>query len=169
MEDFKEKNCKIALIQDSPVLFDKQASTAKAVKLIKQVATEKPELIVFPELFIPGYPFGMNFGFVVGGRHESGRKDWWLYADNSLVVPGPETKVLGQAAKEASAYLSIGVSERDRISGSLYNSNLIFGPDGSLLSVHRKLKPTGSERLVWADANKDYFPVVDSPWGKWAA
>lgn len=166
MEDFKEKNCKIALIQDSPVLFDKQASTAKAVKLIKQVATEKPELIVFPELFIPGYPFGMNFGFVVGGRHESGRKDWWLYADNSLVVPGPETKVLGQAAKEASAYLSIGVSERDRISGSLYNSNLIFGPDGSLLSVHRKLKPTGSERLVWADANKDYFPVVDSPWGK---
>lgn len=62
------------------------------------------------------------------------------------------------------AYVSIGFSERDAVLGTLYNSNVIFEPDGSY-KVHRKLKPTGAERVVWGDANKDYFPVTETPWG----
>ena len=88
-----------------------------------------------------------------------------MYYENSILVPGPETERLGQAAKEAHAYLSIGVSERDAVSATLYNTNLIFSPEGELLTVHRKLKPTGAERVVWGDANKDYFPMADTPWG----
>ena len=65
--------------------------------------------------------------------------------------------------------MSIGVSERDGVTGTLYNSNLIFCPDGTLAPVHRKLKPTGAERVVWGDADRGYFPVVDTPWGRWAA
>ena len=123
------------------------------------------ELIVFPELFIPGYPYGMTYGFTVGHREEAGRQDWKAYYDNSIVVPGKETDRLAQAAKQHGVYVSIGVSERDGVTGTLYNTNLVFTPDGRLDTVHRKLKPTGAERVVWGDADRNFFPVTDSPWG----
>lgn len=164
MKDLKP-TCRIAVVQAAPVLFDKTACTDKAVRLIAECARSGAELIVFPELFIPGYPYGMTFGFTVGARNEDGRKDWQLYCNNSIVVPGPETERLAAAAKAAGAYVSIGVSERDGVTGTLYNSNLIFCPDGTLAPVHRKLKPTGAERVVWGDADRGYFPVVDTPWG----
>ena len=107
----------------------------------------------------------MTFGFTVGSRDKVGRLDWKRYYDNSLCIPGPETELLGQAAKEAHAYVSIGISERGEDSATLYNSNIVFSPEGELLNVHRKLKPTGAERLVYGDANKDYFPITETPWG----
>ena len=116
MKDLKP-TCRIAVVQTAPVLFDKTACTDKAVHLIAECARSGAELIVFPELFIPGYPYGMTFGFTVGARNEDGRKDWQLYCDNSIVVPGPETERLAAAAKAAGAYVSIGVSERDGVTG----------------------------------------------------
>ena len=68
--------CKLALVQAEPILFDKQACLDKTVDLIKEAAEQKAELIVFPELFVPGYPIGMNFGFSMGKRTEAGRQDW---------------------------------------------------------------------------------------------
>ena len=164
MKDLK-KSCKIAVVQAAPVLFDKDACVEKAVKLIHEAAAQGSELIVFPELLIPCYPYGMTFGFTVGSRNADGRKDWKRYYDNSILCPGPETEILGAAAKEAGAYVSIGVSERDPLSATLYNTNLVFTPDGKLDAIHRKLKPTGAERVVWGDANKNYFPITDTPWG----
>ncbi len=164
MKDLKD-TCRIAVVQSAPVMFDKDASTQKAVELIAQAAEGGAELIVFPELIIPCYPYGMTFGFTVGSRGPEGRLDWKRYYDNSILVPGPETQRLAQAAKAAGAYVSIGVSERVENTATLYNSNLIFSPAGELVSVHRKLKPTGAERLVWGDAQDHYFPVVDTPWG----
>ena len=111
----------------------------------------------------------MTFGFTVGSRTAPGRKDWGLYYDNSILVPGPETEILGRAAREARAYVSIGVSERDAVNATLYNTNLIFSPAGELLTVHRKLKPTGAERVVWGDADRHYFPVAQTPWGPMAS
>ena len=164
MKDLEKNKCRIALVQAEPVLFDKKASLDKALGYIREAAAEGAELIVFPELFIPGYPIGMNFGFSVGKRTEPGRKDWKRYYDASVVAGGDEFAQLADAARETGAYISIGFSERDAVVGTLYNSNVIFEPDGSY-KVHRKLKPTGSERLVWGDANKDYFPVTETPWG----
>ena len=159
--------CKLALVQAEPVLFDKAACVAKALRLIREAAAQKADLIVFPELFIPGYPIGMNFGFSMGKRTEPGRADWKRYYDASVVVGDADFLQLAQAAKDANAYVSIGFSERDAVIGTLYNSNVIFEPDGSW-KVHRKLKPTGSERLVWGDANRNYFPVTETPWGPMA-
>ena len=156
--------CKIALVQAEPVLFDKYASLEKALKYIEEAAGNKAELIVFPELFIPGYPIGMNFGFSMGKRTEAGREDWMRYYNASLLAGGPEFEALAQAAVKANAYISMGFSERDAVKGTLYNSNVIFEPDGSW-KVHRKLKPTGTERVVWGDADKDYFPITETPWG----
>lgn len=164
MKDLKD-TCRIALVQATPVMFDKEKGLEKSVSLIEEAAKQNAELIVFPELFIPGYPYGMTFGFTVGSRNADGRKDWKVYYDNSILIPGPETEVLGKAAKKANAYVSIGVSERVEESGTLYNSNIIFSPEGELIYVHRKLKPTGAERVVWGDADKHYFPVIDTPWG----
>lgn len=165
MKDLKN-TCRVAVVQASPVMFDKDACVEKAVRLTAEAAEGGAELVVFPELFVPGYPYGMTFGFTVGRREPSGRLDWKRYYDNSMLVPGPETEALGAAAKAAGVYLSIGVSEREENTATLYNTNLLFGPDGSLLTVHRKLKPTGAERVVWGDAQQDYFPVADTPWGK---
>lgn len=160
-----DKNtCRIALVQAEPILFDKDACLAKALRYIEEAGENHAELIVFPELFIPGYPIGMNFGFSMGKRTEGGRTDWKRYYDASLLAGGAEFEKLSAAAKSAKAYVSIGFSEQDELSGTLYNSNAIFSPDGTY-SVHRKLKPTGSERLVWGDANRDYFPIVKTPWG----
>ena len=163
MRDIKE-SCRIALVQAEPVLFDKTASLEKALHLISEAAEQKAELIVFPELFIPGYPIGMTFGYTVGKRTEPGRADWKRYSDSSMVVGDPDFGQLSAAAIQAKAYISIGFSERDAVSGTLYNSNVIFEPDGSY-KVHRKLKPTGTERVVWGDADKGYFPITETPWG----
>ena len=163
MIDIKDK-CKIALIQAEPIMFDKAAGLEKTLGLIEEASAKGAELIVFPELFIPGYPIGMNFGFSMGKRTEPGREDWKKYYDASLVAGGEEFAKLAEAAKKAGAYVSIGFSERDAVGGTLYNSNVIFEPDGSY-KVHRKLKPTGTERVVWGDADKDYFPITETPWG----
>lgn len=159
-----ESSCRIALVQAEPVLFDKKASLAKALQWIEKAASQKPNLIVFPELFIPGYPIGMHFGFSIGKRTEAGREDWKRYYDASVVAGEAEFQALANAAKKADAYISLGFSERDAVSGTLYNSNVIFEPDGTY-KVHRKLNPTGTERVVWGDANQGYFPVTETPWG----
>ena len=164
MKDLGRNTCRIALVQAEPAMFDKQTCLDKALKFIDKAAAGNAELIVFPELFIPGYPVGMNFGFSVGKRTEPGREDWKRYYDASVVAGGNEFCKIADAANKTGAYISIGFSERDAVSGTLYNSNAIFAPDGSY-NVHRKLKPTGSERLVWGDADKFFFPVTETPWG----
>lgn len=109
----------------------------------------------------------MNFGFSVGERTEEGRAEWLRYYENSLVVPGVETAALCAAAREHGIWLSIGISERDGVTGTLYNSNLIIRPDGTLEPVHRKLRPTGSERVVWGDADRGFFPAPGRRGGRW--
>ena len=161
--------CKIAVVQAAPVLFDRALSTQKAIDLIRTAAGHGAELVVLPELYIPGYPYGMTFGFTVGARSEAGRQDWKRYDDNSILVPGEETAALAAVAGELGVYVSIGVSERDAFTATLYNTNLIFSPEGELLTVHRKLKPTGTERVVWGDADRHFFPTAQTPWGPMAS
>lgn len=163
MKTLKE-TCRIAVIQASPVMFDKDQCLQKALRLIDECAENKAELIVFPELFIPGYPYGMTYGFTVGSRNADGRKDWKSYYDNSILADGAEMQQIKEAACSKKAYISMGYSERDPVTATLYNSNMMIAPDGTALN-HRKLKPTGSERVVWGDADKEFFPVMDTPWG----
>lgn len=163
-----KSTCRVAVVQATPVMFDKGKCLEKALRLIDECADNGAELIVFPELFIPGYPFGMTFGFTVGSRKATGREDWKMYYDNSLLADGTEMRRLIRRAKERGVYLSMGYSERDAVTGTLYNSNMMIAPDGTAMN-HRKLKPTGSERVVWGDAERDYFPVMDTPWGPWGA
>ncbi|MCP5104427.1 MAG: carbon-nitrogen hydrolase family protein, partial [bacterium] len=143
------------------------ATVEKTCRLIQETAREGAKLILFPEAFIPAYPRGLSFGSVVGSRTPKGRELWQLYWENSVDVPGPVTKTLGTTAKKAGSYVAVGVMERDpRSSGTLYCTLLYFGPDGSLLGKHRKLKPTAAERIIWGEGDGSTLTVLDTPIGK---
>jgi len=156
---------KICLIQSSPILFDLEQTIEKTELLAEKAGKEKPDLMVFPEAFIPGYPRGLHFGTVVGSRSEEGRKTWQKFVDNSLKIPSKETQRLGNIAKKHECILSIGVVERG-ITGTLYCSLLIFDETGTLIGKHRKLKPTAAERIIWGEGDGTDLDVYDTGLGK---
>ncbi len=157
-----------AVVQAAPVLFDREQTLDKVVSLTQDAAAQGAELVVFPEAFVPAYPRGLSFGAVVGQRRPWGRDVWQVYWENAVDVPGPGTARLGDLAARTGVYLAIGVIERDAVSsrGTLYCSLLLFGPDGQLLSKHRKLKPTGSERLIWGEGDGSDLDIVQTSVGR---
>ena len=160
------RSVKVAVIQAAPVLFDREATIEKACRLAAEAQGEGARLMLFPEAFVPAYPRGLGFGMVVGQRSEAGRRLWERYCANAVDVPSAATEKLGEAARAAGAYLAIGVIERDAVSGgTLYCTLLYFGPDGKLLGTHRKLKPTGSERLIWGEGDGSTLFTAPTPFG----
>ncbi len=153
----------VAVVQSSPVVLNKKKTLEKVSKLLKE-AGKKAELVLFPEAFISAYPRLMTFGTHVGGRTEAGRDSWAEYYENALDVPGPETETLGKLALQYGIFLSIGVIEREI--GSLYCTQLFFAPDGQLAGKHRKIKPTGAERYIWAEGDGSTLTTFDTPIGK---
>ncbi|WP_282940807.1 carbon-nitrogen hydrolase family protein [Paenibacillus sp. RC67] len=164
----KKQTMKVAVVQAAPILFNKQSAMDKIASMTKEAANQGADLIVFPEVFLPGYPRGLSFGTRVGSRTADGRKDWARYWASAIDIPGVETQILGDLAKELGVYLVIGVVERDQefSSGTLFNSMLYIGPDGELLGKHRKLVPTGSERLLWGQGDGSTLTVIDTPFGR---
>ena len=159
---------KVAVVQASPVLFNREATIEKTCRLILEAAEKDVKLILFPEAFIPAYPRGLSFGAVVGSRSSAGRLTWQRYWENAVDVPSPAVEIIGEAVREAGVYLAIGVIERDTqfSQGTLYCTLLYFGPDGKLLGKHRKLKPTGSERLIWGEGDGSTLTVLKTELGK---
>lgn len=154
---------KVAAVQASPVFLDRDATVEKAARLIEKAAGDGAGLIVFPETFVPTYPDWVWRTTPFSGQSAE------LFArllDQSVVVPSPATEALGEAAARASAYVSIGVNERDADGSTLYNTQLYFTPDGSLAAKHRKLVPTGGERLVWGMGDGSTLDIIETPFGR---
>src|SRR5215471_15477155 len=150
---------KVAAVQAAPVFLDRDATVEKASILIKEAAGNGAELIAFPETFVPTYP-----DWVWRTPPWSDRGWYERLFDQAVEVPSPATEALGKSSRQAQAYVVVGVNERD--GGTLYNSVLYFGPDGALLGKHRKLMPTGGERLVWGSGDGSTLPVFDTPLGR---
>jgi len=158
---------RVAVAQAAAKLFDVTACLEKAATLIRQAAAAEAKLVLFPEAFISGYPRGLGFGTVVGSRSPEGRELYRRLWEAAVEVPSLATEVLGAAAREAGIYAAVGVIERAGTShGSLYCSLLFFGPDGQLLLRHRKLKPTGSERLMWGEGDGSSLVTVETEIGR---
>jgi nitrilase len=159
---------KVAVVQAAPVLFNRQATVIKAVQLIQEAAEQGAQFVLFPEAFIPAYPRGLSFGMVVGSRKPEGRRLWQTYWENAVEIPGPATEALGEAVRQVGVYLAIGIIERDTQSsgGTLYCTMLYFAPDGEILGKHRKLKPTGAERLIWGEGDGSTLTVLSTEFGK---
>ena len=156
---------KLAIVQATPALFNKKKSIQIIRTWTKKASTKGAQLVLFPEAFIPCYPRGLSFGAVVGSRTAEGREHWLKYVSESIPVPGEEVNQLAEIAKEFQVFLCIGVIERGQ-TGSLYCTLLYFDPTGTLLGKHRKLKPTGSERIIWGEGEGDDLNVYNTPLGR---
>lgn len=131
------------------------------------------ELIAFPETWIPGYPAWLDHSRDAAlWDHPPVKALFARIAENSVAIPGPAFDRLAAAAREAKATLVIGISERvDRGvgRGTLYNSLVTIGADGTLLNHHRKLQPTYTERLIWGAGDAEGLRAVDTPAGRVSA
>jgi nitrilase len=141
---------KVAAIQASPVVrdapdwFDLKSTLDKAASLITEAGRNGARLIVFPETWIPCYPY-WSFDFADTASY---RDLWAAYLWNSIEVPSQETEALAKAAKKANAYVAIGINERDKVfQGRMYNSILYLNPSGEVMGAHRKICNTLIERL----------------------
>ncbi len=153
---------KVAAVQAAYALMDQKACVEKAVALLHEAAAAGAEIVVLPEAFIPGTPIWIDSVPIWDGDD-----DWYaLLVEQAVVVPGPVTESLGEAARDTGTYLVIGVEEREPHGTTIYNTTLYFGPDGTLLGKHRKLMPTGSERTVWGMGDGSTLPVIDTPYGR---
>jgi nitrilase len=162
------RRVRAAVVQPTGVPFNTQAAIDRIAGLTAQATADRAQLVVFPEAYVGGYPWGLAFGTSVGGRSPAGRRAWERYWESAIDVPGSRTAQLGDIAREHRVHLAAGVIERDSTysRGTLYCTLLYFGPDGSLLGKHRKLKPTAAERLIWGEGDGSTLTVVDTPLGK---
>jgi len=158
---------RVSVVQAAPVFFNKEATIEKAAGLIKQAAEEGAKLVMFPESFIPGYPRAADFGSGHGRHTESERKLFRQYFENSITDNGPEAGRLSELAKAHQVYLAMGLTEKE--GASLFCSVFFWGPGGEFLGKHRKLKPTGFERLIWTQGDGSILTAVDTPFGKMGA
>lgn len=145
-EDFPGRRMTVAAVHAAPVFLDVDKTVDKACALIDQAGQEGIDLIVFPEVFIPGFPYWINCyaPLLQNPLHER-------YLRASLTVPGPETDRLCAAARAASVTAVVGVNER--VGASLFNTQLFIDADGTLVGRHRKLQPTFAERTVWSQGD----------------
>ncbi|PTB97580.1 nitrilase [Marivirga lumbricoides] len=157
---------KVGCIQATPALFNKDKTMLIVEKWVKKAAQQEVKLLVFPESFIPAYPAGLGFGTVVGSRTEAGRDQFQRYWKNSIEVPGPETHQIAEWAKAYNMFITIGVTEKDAVSGTLYCSLLYFSPESGLMGKHRKLKPTAAERLIWGEGDGTTIATFDTEIGR---
>lgn len=156
---------KVCVVQESPVFFDKKKTLDKLETLVTNYAKQGCRLIVFPETFVPGYPRGFSFGCKIGGRTTQGREEYAEYYRQSIDLQSKDLARLEELAQQNSCYLVVGVTERQANNGSLYCSMLYISPHSGLLGVHRKIKPTASERLVWAEAGGKSLVSFDTEIG----
>jgi nitrilase len=149
----------IAAVQATPVFLDREATIEKMGRLAKEATGNAAALVVFPEAFVPTYPDW------VWRTTPWADDDWYArFAEQAVEVPGPACDAIGAIAAEHGIYLAVGVNER--AGGTIYNTLLYFGPDGALLAKHRKLMPTGGERLVWGQGDGSTLSVIDTPFGR---
>jgi nitrilase len=150
---------KAAAVQISPVLYSRQGTVEKVVNKIHELGKKGIQFATFPETIIPYYPY---FSFVqppylMGKEHQR-------LLEQSVTVPSAETQAIAEAAKEANMVVSIGINERD--GGTIYNTQLLFDADGTLIQHRRKLTPTYHERIIWGQGDASTLRAVDSSIGR---
>jgi aliphatic nitrilase len=155
----ERKTVRVAAVQIAPDLETATGTLDRVLTAIAEAAEKGAELVVFPETFLPWYPY---FSFVhppvlIGAEHIR------LY-ENAVIVPGPVTEAVSSAARRHHIVVALGVNERDH--GSLYNAQLLFDADGKMLLKRRKLTPTFHERMIWGQGDGSGLQVVDTAVGR---
>jgi nitrilase len=153
---------KVACVQAEPVVLERDATIDKLAALAHEAAGAGARLALFPEAFVPVYPSNRWVRFLAGGA--DAKPVFGRLARESIEVPSPATERLAAVAREEGIWLALGVNELD--GGTLYNSLLVFAPDGRLVVHHRKLMPTNHERLVWGLGDGQGLEAVETDLGR---
>ena len=153
------KTVKAAAVQIAPVLDRPGATVEKLLGSIAEAAHQGVEFCVFPETLVPYYPY---FSFVLPPVM-TGAEHIRLY-DEAVAVPGPVCDAVAASARQHGMVVVLGVNERDR--GTLYNAQLIFDADGTMLLKRRKITPTFHERMIWGQGDGAGLKVVDTAVGR---
>jgi nitrilase len=153
-----------AVVQAPGVLGDTEAAITHFDALLARAAATEASLVVFPEAFIGGYPKGQTFGATVGERTADGRALFARYRHGAIDLRSPAYDRLRRAAARSGAHVVVGVIER--ANGTLYCTALLLAPDGTQLARHRKLIPTGTERLIWGSGTEADIVVTDTDLGR---
>lgn len=161
---------KVAAVQAAPVYLDLAASLVETRRLVAEAAAQGAGLVAFPETWLPGYPAWLDCCRDVAlWDHAPIKQLFARLRENSVVVPGPVTTELESLARTHALAINIGVQERVEEGpgrGTLYNTMLTFGTDGSLLNRHRKIMPTFSERLIWGPGDGSGLRAVATDRGR---
>ena len=155
----------VTAVQEPPVFLDLEQSIDKACALIAQAAQTGSQLIVFPETWLPGYPIWLDVAPSAGlWDYEPATAVYRCLFENSVELNSSVVAKLCQASKAANATVVMGMNERD--GGTLYNTMLYIGADGSVQGIHRKLMPTYTEKLLWGLGDGSTLTVIDTPIGR---
>jgi aliphatic nitrilase len=159
--EFDDESVRVAAVQASPVYLDREATTDKVCRLVREAADEGADLVGFPETFVPGYPYWNWVNAPIDGY------DWYeRYRRQAVDVPGPTVERVRGVADETDTVVVVGVAERDpNTVGTLYNTNLIVDAAGRLRGRHRKLVPTHAEKLSWGRGDGSSLRVHETPLG----
>ncbi|KAK1760391.1 carbon-nitrogen hydrolase [Echria macrotheca] len=146
----KPTKFKVAAAHAAPVFMDKAATIKKVIRLIEQAGAADIKLLVFPETFVPGYPYFIECYPPITQAVALAR-----YAEESVVVEpnGEDMAGIQDACRRTGVAISLGVSERVAGGHTLFNTQVTVDNDGTILGVHRKLQPTYVERMVWAQGD----------------
>jgi aliphatic nitrilase len=154
---------KVAAVQAASVFLDREASIEKACRLIREAGRNGARLIGFPEGFIPAHPVWYHHHAATGALANKLAVELFK---NSVEIPGPQTEALGRAARDANAYVVMGVCEKlPNTTGTMFNTQIYFGPDGRIIRKHQKIMPTVGERLVHMGGYGDTFGAFQSEFG----
>lgn len=161
-----EKVFKVAAAQVTPVYLNKQKTVEKACAIIEEAAQNGAKLVVFPEAFIPGYPDWV--WLVPNSKSAELNKLFVELVENAVSVPDNSTGLLCKAAKNNKINVVMGMHERNTESSnsSLYNSLLFIDDQGAIIGKHRKLMPTGGERLIWGQGDGSTLKTYETSVGK---
>lgn len=141
-----------------------QATLEAILSFENAIKEAQTDLVVMPEALLGGYPKGEIFGTRLGYRLPEGRESFKQYFDEAIAVPGPETRELADLAARLNTNLVIGVIEKQ--GSTLYCSSLYFTPEDGLAAKHRKLMPTGTERLIWGQGDGSTLPAINTSAGR---
>lgn len=152
---------RVGAVQAAPVFLDREATTAKACRLIDEAGSEGITVLGFPEGFIPTHPDWYHFLPASSARSFDFARRLF---NNAVEIPGPTTDRLAQAAARAGVNVVIGVCERTPAPDlTLYNTQLFIGSDGAILGRHQKIMPTLAERVVHARGGGDGLRAFAAP------
>ncbi|MEX3980045.1 carbon-nitrogen hydrolase family protein [Paraburkholderia sp. EG287A] len=149
---------KVAALQIGSSAAGKAQTLEQILSFEAQIRASGAKLVVMPEALLGGYPKGEIFGTRLGYRLPEGREAFARYYENAIDVPGAETEALAELSTRCGASLVIGVIERD--GSTLFCTALFFNPGEGLVAKHRKLMPTGTERLIWGQGDGSTLPTV---------